>query len=64
MSKLFNDILITRDGYLFGDDRETISSVLGKNQITHTLTVFGKLLCKVLDSIDKNHCRKSIENFD
>lgn len=44
----------------FGNIAETISSVLGKNQISNNLTKFGKVICKILDTIEKNHCIKSI----
>ena len=44
----------------FGNIEETISSVLGKNQLSNNLTTLGKLLCWVLDKIEKNHCIKSI----
>ena len=44
----------------FGNIEETISSVLGKNQLSNNLTTLGKLLCLVLDKIEKNHCIKSI----
>lgn len=47
--------------YTFGDINETISSVLGKNQRFGHLTKFGKVICKILDTIDKNHCEKSIK---
>lgn len=47
-------------GYKFGDERETISSALGKNQRDGTLTTAGKILCWILDTIDKDHCKKSI----
>jgi len=46
--------------FMFGNDNETISSVLGKNQRFGHLTKFGKVICKILDTIDKNHCEKSI----
>lgn len=59
----WNRFLITEDGYKFGDSRETISSVLGKNKIAGTLTKTGKILCWILDSIDHNHCIKSIKNL-
>lgn len=55
---LFNKILAT--GHRFGDINETISSVLGKNQLTGTLTCAGKILVWVLDKIDNNHAIKSI----
>jgi len=44
----------------FGDIKETISSVLGKNQISNNLTNFGKSIAWILDKIEKNHCIKSI----
>jgi hypothetical protein len=45
---LFNTTLITQQGYQFGQPTETISSVLGKNYLTNTLTTTGKLLVKIL----------------
>lgn len=59
----WNKFLITKDVYKFGDPRETISSALGKNQLKGTLTTTGKILCWILDSIDHNHCIKSIKNL-
>jgi hypothetical protein len=55
---LFNKTLAT--GHRFGNIDETISSVLGKNELTNTLTKFGKILVWILDKIDKDHCFKSI----
>lgn len=60
---LFNITLIKHNGYRFGVKTETISSVLGKNKLTNTLTRTGLLLANLLDSIDKNHCIKSIQNI-
>ena len=48
------------NGYAFGNVNETISSALGKNQNRNTLTRFGKIICKILNFLDKNHCQKSI----
>lgn len=59
---LLNKTLITKDGYKFGNINETISSVLGKNQRDNTLTKTGKVLVWILDKIDKDHVRKSINN--
>jgi len=59
---LLNRVLITEKGYKFGNINETISSVLGKNELTNTLTKTGKVLVWILDKIDKNHCYKSINN--
>jgi hypothetical protein len=57
---LLNATLILESKNTFGDPRETISSVLGKNQQTDTLTKTGQLLVKLLDWLDPNHCEKSI----
>jgi len=58
---LLNKILIVESGYKFGSINETISSVLGKNQGRKKLTKTGNILVLILDSIDKNHCKKSID---
>ena len=57
---LFNDLLITKDGFKFGNPDETISSVLGRNYKTNTLKPIGKFIRWVLDKIEPNHCIKSI----
>lgn len=59
----FNDFVIKKDGYKFGFIDETISSVLGKNKRDNTLTCLGKILCFILNLLDKNHVEKSIENL-
>jgi len=59
---LWNKVLRKQSGYEFGVVNETISSALGKNQRDGTLTTTGKVLCFILDTIDKDHCRKSINN--
>lgn len=59
---LFNLLLIKRKSYKFGNGKETISSVLGKNKRDKTLTIIGRLLDYVLDKFDKNHSINSIEN--
>jgi hypothetical protein len=58
---LFNKTLINDKGYRFGNINETISSVLGKNQLTGTLTNIGKILVWILDKIENDHSLKSIE---
>jgi hypothetical protein len=60
LRSLLNATLILESENRFGDPRETISSVLGKNQQTNTLTTTGKALVKLLDWLDPNHCEKSI----
>jgi len=57
---LFNKVLIFEDGCKFGNINETISSVLGRNELKGTLTKSGKILVWILDKIDKDHCFKSI----
>lgn len=58
---LFNLALKQKRGYVFGNRKETISSVLGKNQRDKTLTDTGRLIAFILDKIDKDHCLKSID---
>ena len=63
LQDLFNDILITtKSQHSFGDEDETISSVLGKNKATQSLMKFGTLLANFLDWIDPNHVLNSIEH--
>lgn len=58
---LFNGWLITKGSINhFGNEDETVSSVLGKNKLNNTLTKLGKIVCLILDTIDENHCIKSI----
>jgi len=58
---LFNDTLIKKGGYRFGNEDRTISHVLGMNEKTNTLSVAGKILAWILNTIDKDHNRKAIE---
>lgn len=58
---LFNLVLIQKSGYQFGNRKETISSAIGKNERDSTLTKLGKIVVWGLDSIDENHCFKSID---
>lgn len=58
---IFNSLLIKDDSTPFGDEDETISSVLGKNQIKNNLTKLGKGLNWILNKIDPNHSINSIE---
>lgn len=57
----WNKYLRTENGYPFGNEKETISSALGKNERMGTLTKTGRRLCWLLDKLDKDHCKKSIE---
>ena len=49
---LFNSTLRKKEGYEFGDFRETISSVLGKNERDETLSKTGKILVFILNKIE------------
>ncbi len=60
---MMNRLLITSGGYSFGRIQETISSVLGKNEKSWTLTRIGRAIVAVLDWIDKDHCKESIQDF-
>lgn len=57
---MFNDIMITKDGFQFGADSETISSVIGRNYLTKTLRFTGRILRWALDKIQPNHCINAI----
>jgi hypothetical protein len=61
-AKLFNLTLIYSSSiHKFGNIDETISSVIGKNKRSNTLTMTGRLLDKLLDAIDRNHSIDAIE---
>ena len=48
--------------YKFGNPDETISSVLGKNQLHDRLKPLGRSLVMLLGRLDENHSIKSIED--
>lgn len=59
----FNFVLIKQPSKnKFGNPLETISSVLGKNQVSNNLTFLGWVIVLILGVIEKNHCIKSIDN--
>jgi hypothetical protein len=58
--RAFLNFSMQKNGYKFGNPNETISSALGKNERDNTLTKCGRILVKILNVIDKNHCKKSI----
>lgn len=58
---LLNKTLKTENGYSFGNINETISGVLGKNERDKTLSKVGKILVCILNKLDKDHCKKSID---
>lgn len=57
---LWNATLRINSGYEFGNIEETISSALGKNEWDGTLSNTGKAIAWILNTIDKDHCKKSI----
>src|SRR3990167_9097825 len=62
MAELFNHILLRKNSkYKFGNEDETISSVLGKNKYENTLTTIGQFLVFFLNSIEQSHVEKAIE---
>jgi hypothetical protein len=58
-SKLLRATLISQGGVPFGT--HSVSAVLGANQRERTLSSLGVWLSELLDSIDKNHCKKASE---
>lgn len=62
MQHILNDFLLVkkRDTYYFGNKKETISSVIGKNYLTQTLSPIGLALNSFLNFIDKGHSLNSI----
>ena len=62
MQHVLNDALLIKNQstYLFGNKMETISSVIGKNLVTLTLSPTGHLLNNFLHWIDKDHSLNSI----
>ena len=62
MQHILNDFLLIkkRDTYYFGNKKETISSVIGKNYMTKTLSPLGLALNSFLNFIDKGHSLNSI----
>ena len=62
---VFNFIFIKKESkHLFGNNDETISSVIGKNKKENTLTVTGKIFDQTLNLFDKNHSIKSIDDTE
>jgi hypothetical protein len=62
MQHFLNDtLLITSPStYYFGNKSETISSVIGKNSLTNTLSPLGRALNSFLNFLDKDHSLNSI----
>ena len=61
-AEFFDAIFIRDGGYKFGNPKETISSVIGKNQRDNTLSIAGQILRWMLDRIEQDHCLNSINS--
>jgi hypothetical protein len=62
MQHVLNDLLLIKNEkrYLFGNKMETISSVIGKNLLSQTLSPMGLALNAFLHWLDKDHSLNSI----
>jgi 8-oxo-dGTP diphosphatase len=62
MQHFLNDTLLITSPvtYYFGNKSETISSVIGKNSLTNTLSPLGRALNSFLNFLDKDHSLNSI----
>ena len=60
---ILNKFLISEKGYKFGDKDETVSGVLGINEVLHYVEEkeMGVKLVEILNSIETNHCKISID---
>ena len=60
---ILNKYLIDTKGYKFGDKDETVSGVLGINEVLHYIEnkKIGKWLVAKLNNIETNHCKISID---
>ena len=60
---ILNKYLIDANGYKFGDRDETVSGVLGINEVLHYIEnkKLGKWLVSKLNDIETNHCKISID---
>ena len=60
---ILNTHLIDTNGYKFGDRDETVSGVLGINEVLHYIEnkKLGKWLVSKLNDIETNHCKISID---
>ena len=62
MRYLFNDIMIKKGGYPYGDPDQTLSYVFGKNKQLKKLTWFGMFWANFLNKLDKNHVEDAVVN--
>jgi hypothetical protein len=58
----WDDTMIKEDSVdKFGNRKETMSSVYGKNELTKKYKKFGLFWINILNRVDKNHCIDSID---
>ena len=60
ISKLTGKIYLNGLEIPLDDSKQEFQQYLIDKDIDGTLSWFGKVICKILDTIDKNHCEKSI----
>ena len=61
ISKLTGKIYLNGLEIPLDDSKQEFQQYLIDKDIVGTLSWFGKVICKILDTIDKNHCEKSIK---
>ena len=60
MQELFDDVLTKDHSEQFGNEDETVSSVLGKNLKSGNLSILGRIIGLILDAFQKDHIEVSI----
>ena len=58
---ILNKALAKGGAHLFGCEDETVSSVIGKNKESGTLTKTGKFIADTLNKLQNNHVEAAIE---
>ena len=61
LKTMLNNSLIKNGGHSFGDKNETVSSVIGKNVLTNTLSPMGQVVNYMLNLYEDKHAIKSIQ---
>lgn len=62
---IWNGLLITKQSKSrFGNNDETISSVIGKNKRDNMLTETGKVVDSILETLDPNHSTDAIDETE
>lgn len=52
--------IVNSEKFPFGETHETVSEVLGWNQVTENLTRSGKLMVAILHLLERDHCVKAL----